>query len=155
MNEVTDFSQKILDYTTKFLSQTGFGSEVEVEVKFEDDAYHITLQTPSPALLIGYHGETLSALQLILGQHLHAATGQWLNLSVNVNDYKERRETVLKSLADSTINQVVATGLPHTLPPLPASERRVIHLYLTDHPQVSTSSQGVGRSRSVIISPKV
>ena len=118
-----DLSTQILDYTTNFLSQTGFGSEVEVEVKFEDDVYHITLQTPSPALLIGYHGETLSALQLVLGQHLHAATGQWLNLSVNVNDYRERRETALKSLADSAVSQVIASGQPHSLPPLPASER--------------------------------
>lgn len=155
MNQVTDFSQKILDYTANFLSQTGFGSEVEVGVKLEEDIYHITLQTPSPALLIGYHGETLSALQLVLGQHLHAATGRWLNLSLNVNDYRERRATALKTLADSAINQVIASGQPHPLPPLPASERRVIHLYLTDHPQVITSSQGVGRSRSVIISPKV
>jgi len=154
MNQVTDHTQAILDYTTNFLSQTGFGSEVEVEVQFEDDVYLITLQTPSPALLIGYHGETLSSLQLVLGQHLHAATGQWLNLSVNVNDYRERRETALKSLADSAVSQVVTSGQPHSLPPLPASERRVIHLYLTDHPQVATASQGVGRSRSVIISPK-
>src|SRR3989344_3589349 len=154
MNQVTDHTQAILDYTTNFLSQTGFGSEVEVEVQFEDDVYLITLQTPSPALLIGYHGETLSSLQLVLGQHLHAAPGQWLNLSVNVNDYRERRETALKSLADSAVSQVVTSGQPHSLPPLPASERRVIHLYLTDHPHVATPSQGVGRSRSVIISPK-
>ena len=151
---MNDPTTQILNYTTNFLSQTGFGSEVEVEVRLEEDLYHIVLHTPSPALLIGYHGETLSALQLILGQHLHALTGEWLNLSVNVNDYRERRETALKSLADSVISQVVASGLPHTLPPLPASERRVIHLYLADHPQVFSSSQGVGRSRSVIISPK-
>lgn len=150
----SNLSSQILDYTTNFLSQTGFGPEIQVEVSQVDDIYHIVLQTPSPALLIGYHGETLSALQLLLGQHLHAATGQWLNLSVNVNDYRERRETALKTMTDSVINQVVTTGLPHSLPPLPASERRIIHLYLADHPQVTTSSQGVGRSRSVIISPK-
>ncbi|MBI2008702.1 KH domain-containing protein [Candidatus Amesbacteria bacterium] len=151
---MNDLSTQILKITTDFLSRTGFGSEIEVEVKLEEDVYHIMLQTPSPALLIGYHGETLSALQLILGQHLHAATGQWLNLSLNVNDYRERRETALKSLADSAVSQVTASGQPHVLPPLPASERRVVHLYLTDHPQVTTTSQGIGRSRSVIISPK-
>jgi len=150
----SDLSTQILDYTTAFLSQTGFGSEIQVEVSLVDDVYHIVLQTSSPALLIGYHGETLSSLQLLLGQHLHAATGQWLNLSLNVNDYRERRETALKSLADSTVNQVVTSGHPHPLPPLPASERRIVHLYLANHPQVTTSSQGIGRSRSVIISPR-
>lgn len=151
-----DHTQIVLDTTTTFLSQLGFGSEIEVHVVYDTvaDIYQVFLKTASPALLIGYHGETLSALQLILGQHLHSKIGDWLNLSVNVNDYRERREDSLKALADSVVRQVVETGQPHLLPPMPASERRIVHLYLADHAQVSTSSEGVGRQRSIVISPK-
>jgi spoIIIJ-associated protein len=49
----------------------------------------------------------------------------------------------------------MATNLPHSLPPMPASERRLVHLRLANHPQVVTSSEGTGRHRSVIVSPKV
>ena len=137
------------------LTQVGYGG-VEMSVQYDstNNLYHISLSAKDPALLIGYHGDMLSALQLILGLHLHTKTDKWLNLSLNVNDYRERRETTLHSLADSVVDQVVSTGRPHMLPPLPANERRIIHLHLAEHPQVTTSSQGVGRSRSVVISPK-
>lgn len=152
----SDQAQLVLSYTQDFLSHLGFGDEIQVLVQFDpsQDLHQVSLQTPNPALLIGFHGETLSSLQLILGQHLHAATGVWLNLSVNVNDYRERRESSLKSLADSTVNLVLQTNQPHALPPLPANERRIVHVYLADHLQVTTSSEGIGRARSVIISPK-
>lgn len=152
----SDTAQLVLSYTQDFLSHLGFGDEIQVQVQFDpdQDLYQISLATPNPALLIGFHGETLSSLQLVLAQHLHTATSQWLNLSLNVNDYKERRESALHSLADSTVNMVLQTSQPHALPPLPANERRIVHVYLAEHPQVSTSSEGVGRTRSVVISPK-
>jgi spoIIIJ-associated protein len=153
----TDFTSIVLSTTQELLSQLGFGEEVTVEARYdsESDLYQVLLQTPTPALIIGYHGETLSALQLILGQHLHVATDSWLNLSVNVNDYRERRETTLTALADTAVSRVLATGQPHSLPPMPANERRIVHLHLADNSQVSTASDGVGRTRCVIISPRV
>jgi len=140
-----------------FLTHLGFSSSVGVNCSYNEleDSYQVLLESDTPALLIGYHGDTLAALQLLISLHLHSQTEQWLNLSLNVNDYRQRRETSLHSLADSAVDQVLATGLPHMLPPLPANERRIVHLHLSNHPKVSTSSQGVGRSRSVVISPKV
>ena len=78
-----------------------------------------------------------------------------MNLAVNVNDYRERREATLHSLADSVVARVTASGTPHTLPPMPASERRVIHLYLAQHPEVTTSSEGIARNRGLVISPRL
>lgn len=151
-----DHSQAATQITQNFLDQLGLSDEVKVAVEFNsaDQIYQITLSTQSPAVLIGYHGETLSALQLFIGFHLQAQTGQWTSVSLNVNDYRQRRETSLHSLADSTVNQVVSTGQPHILPPMPANERRIIHLHLSDHPQVTTSSQGLGRARSIVVSPR-
>jgi spoIIIJ-associated protein len=152
-----DHTKAIADYSRKFLSQIGFGPEVGIQVQLdpENSLYQILFQTTNPSLLIGYHGENLTSMQLLLSQHLHAQLDEWLNLSLNVNDYKERRQFTLHSLADTAVSQVISTNLAHSLPPMPASERRIVHLYLANHPRVSTTSQGTGRSRSVVISPKV
>jgi spoIIIJ-associated protein len=140
----------------KLLDGLGAGKEISLQTKYDasSEAYQVLLQTESPSILIGYHGENLSAMQLILSQHLHQQTGEWLNLSLNVNDYRERRQFTLHSLADTAVSRVLATGQPHSLPPMPASERRIVHLYLADHPRVLTASQGIGKNRSVVISPK-
>lgn len=144
------------DISKQMMDQLGFGSDVTVSCRYDSgqDLYQVLIQTDKPGLVIGYHGETLSALQLFLGQHLRTQAGSWVNLSVNVNDYRERRQSALDSLADSVVIKVVATGLPHSLPPMPANERRLVHLHLADHPQVTTASEGLGRTRSVVISPK-
>jgi len=151
-----DPSLIVRETTEELLKQLGIleGNTIECRYLPDQDLHQILIQSTQPALLIGYHGETLSSLQLILGQHLRSRLQGWVNLSLNVNDYRERRETSLTALADSAVAQVLSTGQPHSLPPLPANERRIIHMYLADHPQVVTSSEGQGRSRCVIISPK-
>ncbi len=143
---------EVVQTTQVFLGQLGI--EAKVNVAQVEDIYQVNLECANPGILICHHGETLFALQLLLGQHLKAKTGEWVSLAVNVNDYRERREQSLRELADNTVEQVVATGQPYTLPPMPAGERRIVHLYLADHSGVKTESMGTGRSRSVIISPK-
>lgn len=147
----------ITDTAQEFITALGLTPAVTVSVSppSANDAFEILLKTDNPGIIIGYHGESLSALQMLLSQHLHAKSQKWLNISVNVNDYRQRRETSLSALADSAVARVIATGQPHSLPPMPAGERRLVHLHLADHPQVSTSSEGVGRNRSVIISPRI
>lgn len=133
----------------------GFGDKIEVTVTLDGDHYSVVLKAENPALLIGYHGNTLTGLQMFVSQHLHKQFDEWINLTIDVNDYKLRREQNLKSLADSTVEQVLSSNQAYILPPMIASERRIIHMYLAEHPQVTTASSGEGRDRSVIISPKV
>jgi spoIIIJ-associated protein len=151
-----DHISSLRQHTQKLLDELGFDSSVTLDVQHEsqNDIYQILLQTDNPSLLIGYHGENLSAMQLLLTHHLHQELNEWLNLSLNVNDYRERRQFTLHSLADTAVSRVLATGQPHSLPPMPASERRIVHLYLSQHPRVTTASQGLGKNRSIIVSPK-
>ncbi len=151
-NELTT---KIADYSAQFLDTLGISAKATVTFDPEGEIYTISLETPDPAPIIGYHGDTLSSLQLILGLHLKHLTGDWVNISINVNDYRERREASITAMVDSAVTQVVASKTPITLAPLPANERRVVHVYLDGHKDVTTSSVGEGRSRSVVISPKV
>lgn len=150
-----DKTQAILKLTQEFLDKMGFGDKIEVTVTLDGDHYSVVLKAENPALLIGYHGNTLTGLQMFVSQHLHKQFDEWINLTIDVNDYKLRREQNLKSLADSTVEQVLSSNQAYILPPMPASERRIIHMYLAEHPQVTTASSGEGRDRSVIISPKV
>ena len=70
---------------------------------------------------------------------------------IDVNGYKQRRYQTLQALAQRLAEQVVTTGNPFPLEPMPAYERRIIHLALADHPDVTTKSIGVDEARKVVI----
>ena len=111
----------VLSTVQQFVSEVGFSGDLKITGQHDPQAnlYQVLIETNHPGSLIGYHGETLSALQLLVGQHLHSRLGEWLNLSINVNDYRQRREEALKSLADSAVSQVISTRTPHQLPLCP------------------------------------
>jgi spoIIIJ-associated protein len=151
-----DKANQVLEAAQDLLSKTGYENiVVNVDYDTENNLYYISLQSDNPAPLIGYHGDTLGALQTMLSQHLFTKTGEWLSLTVNVNDYRERRENALKAMADAAVNKVTTSGKAFTLPPLPANERRIIHMYLSERSDITTESVGEGRGRSVVITPKL
>lgn len=106
------------------------------------------------APLIGRRGETLNNLQylvrLMVNQRLH----RWKNIVVDVEGYRRRRMEHLAQLALRSAQQVAQTGRALALEPMPASERRIIHLTLRDHPDVITESSGEGERRKVQILPR-
>lgn len=119
-----------------------------------EDVYLVNVETEDSGLLIGYHGETLSSFQLMLGQIVAKRTGEWIRIVVEVGDYRAKREEQLKQMALSYAEQVIATGEPLTLPPMPPIERRVVHMALQDHPEVMTESEGEGNMRHLVVKLK-
>ena len=105
--------------------------------------------------LIGRKGERLSALQHLVNLMLSKAMGSWTRVLVDVEDYRGRRERQLRDLALRAASRVVETGKMLQLEPMPALERRWIHLTLRDHPDVSTQSIGEEPNRRVVIVPRV
>ena len=105
-------------------------------------------------ILIGRRGETLASLQflmrLMVNNHIH----RWINLVVDVEGYKARRERMLGELALRMAERAVATGRVVALEAMPARERRLVHVALRDHPDVTTQSIGEGESRKVTIIPR-
>jgi len=73
---------------------------------------------------------------------------------IDVEGYKRRRCEGLRALARRLAEQVKAKKMPFTMEPMSAFERRVIHLALADHPDVTTESTGMGETRKVVILPK-
>lgn len=105
-------------------------------------------------LLIGRRGETLRALQFLVKFMVSCKLGDKANLVVDVEGYQERRYKALNNLAQRVAQRVATTGRPISLEPMPPNERRVIHLALADHPQVTTESTGVGEARQVVVRPR-
>jgi spoIIIJ-associated protein len=105
-------------------------------------------------LLIGRRGETLSALQYVMRSIVGRQAGELVNVVVDVEGYKARREQQLRRLAQRMAEQAVARGRTVVLEPMPPNERRLIHLELRDHPDVRTESVGDGDRRKVTIVPK-
>ena len=89
--------------------------------------------------LIGRKGERLSALQHLVNLMLSRRTGQWTRVLVDVEDYRGRRERQLMDLATRAAERVEQTGKMLQLEPMPALERRWIHLALRDNDNVSTA----------------
>ena len=104
-------------------------------------------------LLIGRRGSTLTALQYLVNLITNRTSGEDLLVNVDVERYKRRREESLQGLALRMADRVQQTGRMVTLEPMPAAERRIVHLALADNPDVSTTSVGDGESRKVSIFP--
>jgi len=101
--------------------------------------------------LIGRKGERLSALQHLVNLMLSRRTGQWTRVLVDVEDYRGRRERQLVDLATRAAERVAETGKMLQLEPMPALERRWIHIALRDNPGVATQSIGEEPNRRVVI----
>ncbi len=105
-------------------------------------------------LLIGRRGETLRALQFVTRQILNKEMGRWVPVVVDVESYLVRRRKTLQQLATRMADRVVFSGRRVVLEPMPAQERRIIHMQLRNHDQVYTESTGEGERRKVVILPK-
>ncbi len=104
--------------------------------------------------LIGRKGERLSALQHLVNLMLSKEMGSWTRVLVDVEDYRGRRERQLRDLATRAAARVVETGKMLQLEPMPALERRWIHLTLRDHAGVATQSIGEEPNRRVVLVPR-
>jgi spoIIIJ-associated protein len=114
----------------------------------------LNVKGPDLGSLIGRRGETLDNLQYLLRLMINQRVHRWTNIIVDVDGYKERRAAQLHQLALRTATQVAQSGRSVSLEPMPANERRIIHMVLRDHAQVYTESSGEGERRKVHIIAK-
>lgn len=145
-------SKLIQEITDDLFKQLGIKADVVVEEK--EDVFRVQIETPESGILIGYHGETLSGLQLILSLIIYKKLDRWIKLVVNIGDYRQRREEILQQMALSSAEKVVSLGEPVVFTDLSSFERRIIHLALIDHPRVTSISEGEGRERKLVVKLK-
>jgi spoIIIJ-associated protein len=106
-------------------------------------------------LAIGKHGQTIDAIQTIAGMAVARAAGEGSRPDVIVDaaGYRDRRRAFLEQLADRAASRAEATGGAVELEPMGAAERKIVHLWLRDHPGVTTSSEGADPNRHVVVRP--
>lgn len=140
--------------TEELLTDLGVGFTVTAGPLEGEDGVMVNIESPQADLLIGYHAETLNALQLFVGFMAEKKIGEWTKVIVNVGDYRQKREEQLKELAMNLAQKAKLSGEVQEAINLTASERRIIHITLADHPDVTTVSEGEGRDRRLYIKPK-
>jgi spoIIIJ-associated protein len=141
----------------QLMEHLGFDVDVVVEtgetnrlnVVGTDDEEHEAL-----GALIGRKGERLSALQHIVNLMLSRQMGEWTRVLVDVEGYRGRREQQLREIALRAADKVVESGKMLQLEPMPALERRWIHLALRGHASVGTQSIGEEPNRRIVVIPR-
>lgn len=130
------------------------GVTAEVEVLSDQIPTTFNIKGDDLGILIGRHGQTIVSLEYIVKLIVAARLKGWQPLFIDIGGYRERRRSSLQQLALHLAEQVKLEHRDITLEPMSASERRIIHLALAEHPEVVTHSIGVGEDRKVVISPK-
>jgi spoIIIJ-associated protein len=156
-----DGDDPVLDTTESIVSKLLFhmGLEAQVSAHYGEQREDrrpimVDVRGSDLGILIGRRGETLDAFQYIASLMVGRESGQFVHLVVDVEGHRERRERQLRTLAQRMADQVLKSGRKLTLEPMRASERRLIHVALRDHPAVTTQSTGEEPHRKVTIIPK-
>ena len=149
-NRVHEIVKKLLQ-----LMKTYAVATVEVKNSEDDDRQIISVEIEGDDLsfLIGRHAETLNAIQYMISLMISHEFNRWIPIQVDIQNYRSRREKELQKLARRMADQVVASGRKQTLEPMPANERRIIHIELRKREDVFTESIGEDPYRKVYIHP--
>jgi spoIIIJ-associated protein len=152
MNIAQETLQEMLD-RLKIKGNVSVHQAEAADEQDEEDGPPLVLDIRGDDLgvLIGRRGETLGALQYLTRLIVSNKTAHNVNLVVDVEGYKARREQQLRQLAQRMAERVATTRKPVALEPMPPNERRIVHLTLRDHPVVTTESVGRDEDRKVTI----
>jgi len=146
-----ELKEKIEKRIKEFFSKMGF--EVETEISRIDKTFKVNVKTKDYQELIGERGKTLLEIQHLLNAIFKKEIGEEFFLDLDVEGYKEKKIKYLKELARSVADEVALTKKERILEPMPAYERRIIHLELASRPDVTTESIGKEPKRRVVIKP--
>jgi len=147
-NNLTKIKETVKDFFKKMT--------FEVEIEFspqEDQTFPINLKTSEPQILIGQRGQTLAEIQHLLKAILKRKIKEPFFIDLDISDYKKKKIEYLKEMAKSAADEVSLSKKEKWLPPMPAYERRIIHLELASRSDVTTESIGQEPERKVIVRP--
>jgi len=136
-----------------FIQSTEASIDVYVRDDVEEGSIVFELEGDDAGLIIGRRGETLASIEYLVRLIASKSLGRRANVIIDVEDYKFRRRSKLKSVAEKSASKVEQTGKSISLEPMSPSDRRIIHMALVDYKNVKTQSRGDGVNRKVVIIP--
>ena len=149
IEDISEFGKTILENILK-----GFNINGNIEKQIRDKQISYKVYSDNNGILIGKNGKTLESIQKYLKQSISAQTGMYVNIILDIENYKEKRIKTLQEFASKKAKIVEKTGKMITLEPMQAYERKVIHSFLQDNPNVETRSIGQDPRRRIVISKK-
>ncbi|GAA5334418.1 MULTISPECIES: Jag family protein [Thermus] len=125
-----------------------------VEIRQEGNLLKAEVKGGDLGRFIGKEGRTLKAVEYLAGVVLAKHFGRAYRVVLDAAGYRKRQEEKIRRIAEEAALTVAMTGEPLHLPPMRPSERRIVHMLLKNHPQVTTESQGEGEERHVVVYPR-
>ena len=129
------------------------GIDATVDVYDSGDAVAVDVTTEETGLFIGQKGETIDAVQYLLNVVTYKNRPFSKRIVVDSEGYRQRRIEAIQGMAHRTARRALREKRPLSLPPMSPAERRVIHLFLKENPDVTTSSEGEEENRRVVVTP--
>ncbi|MFZ0443681.1 MAG: RNA-binding cell elongation regulator Jag/EloR [Bacillus sp. (in: firmicutes)] len=145
-----------IEEAEKFLLDVSekMGAPVTINVVKNGKQVKFILSGEKIALLIGKRGQTLNSLQFLTQLVINRFSGQYLNVMVDAEHYRERRNDTLIQLAQRLAQKAVQTKKEVSLEPMPSYERKIIHTALVENKKIKTYSSGEDPHRHIVIAPK-
>ena len=142
---------EVRDHVSAILEAMKFDASVEVYDAGGFIAVDVT--SKDTALFIGQKGETIDALQYLVNVSAFKERDFFKRIVLDAEGYRQRRVEAIQGMAHRTARKALRERRTVEMPPMSSSERRVVHLYLSENPNVSTESEGTGDGRRVMVSP--
>ncbi|MCB1220353.1 MAG: hypothetical protein H7A35_16295 [Planctomycetales bacterium] len=117
--------------------------------------FFVMINSRRSGQFIGQHGRTLDAVETLIGHSVSRRFPRWVNLSVDIDNYRRKRQSFLENMVQKIIREIEYDHKERPVPGLLPKERRFVHHYMTDHPYLTTESRGDTRdTRTLFILPR-
>ena len=146
----------VLEFSKEYLNKliNGMGLDVQIETQRNENYLKLILHSENSPLLIGKNGRTLSSIQNILRGAITKETNMYVNIILDVENYKQRQQKNIEKLAIKLAKEVRKTKEPITMDSMNSYERRLVHSVLSDFKGIKTESEGEEPNRKVVIKPE-
>lgn len=151
VENIEERKEKIEQFLEQLKSKISY-SEIKYKAEIKDNTIEVEIYGESLGYLIGFRGETLNSLQVILSSIANNSYNTKVRIILDIEGYREKRKKVLEDLAVKVSKTVLKTGKSITLEPMSAYERKVIHNKLQENERISTHSVGEEPHRRIVIS---
>ena len=139
------------EFMTSLIDAMGF--DATVDTYDAGDVIAVDVATKETGLFIGQKGETIDAIQYLLNVAVYKDRPFLKKIVIDSQGYRQRRVEAIQGMAHRTARRVLREKRPLSLPPMSPAERRIVHLFLKENPNVTTSSEGNEEDRRVVVSP--
>lgn len=152
LKNLEEAKNEVENFLKVFLGK--ISEKITYMVNIDGEYISVVLEGEESTRLIGYRGETLNSLQVILSNIASKKTENSIKVIVDIENYREKRKKTLEELASKIENTVKKTGKKITLEPMTAYERKIIHTKLQDSKFVKTYSIGEESDRRIVVAKK-